>query len=60
MIAFFNERADVSVDGELQERPTFSGHERSALELNHVAVAVHSIKDALKLYRDALGRRGLT
>jgi methylmalonyl-CoA/ethylmalonyl-CoA epimerase len=25
------------------------------LELDHVAVAVHSIKDALKLYRDALG-----
>jgi methylmalonyl-CoA/ethylmalonyl-CoA epimerase len=25
------------------------------LELDHVAVAVHSIKDALRLYRDALG-----
>jgi methylmalonyl-CoA/ethylmalonyl-CoA epimerase len=25
------------------------------LELDHTAVAVHSIKDALKLYRDALG-----
>jgi methylmalonyl-CoA/ethylmalonyl-CoA epimerase len=25
------------------------------LELDHVAVAVHSIKEALKLYRDALG-----
>ena len=25
------------------------------LDLDHVAVAVHSIKDALKLYRDALG-----
>jgi methylmalonyl-CoA/ethylmalonyl-CoA epimerase len=28
---------------------------RVQLELDHVAVAVHSIKDALKLYRDALG-----
>ena len=27
----------------------------SALELDHTAVAVHSIKDALRLYRDALG-----
>jgi methylmalonyl-CoA/ethylmalonyl-CoA epimerase len=26
-----------------------------ALQLDHVAVAVHSIKDALRLYRDALG-----
>src|SRR5918999_4263777 len=25
------------------------------LELDHVAVAVHSIKDAVRLYRDALG-----
>lgn len=25
------------------------------LELDHVAVAVHSIKDAMRLYRDALG-----
>jgi methylmalonyl-CoA/ethylmalonyl-CoA epimerase len=25
------------------------------MELDHVAVAVHSIKDALRLYRDALG-----
>ena len=27
----------------------------SALKFDHVAVAVHSIKDALPLYRDALG-----
>ena len=27
----------------------------ASLELDHVAVAVHSIKDALRLYRDGLG-----
>ena len=38
--------------------PTESANARtptSRLELVHVAVAVHSIKDALRLYRDALG-----
>jgi methylmalonyl-CoA/ethylmalonyl-CoA epimerase len=32
-----------------------NGDSTPRLELDHVAVAVHSIKDALKLYRDALG-----
>jgi methylmalonyl-CoA/ethylmalonyl-CoA epimerase len=32
-----------------------TGAAPARLELDHVAVAVHSIKEALKLYRDALG-----
>jgi methylmalonyl-CoA/ethylmalonyl-CoA epimerase len=31
------------------------GHDKAGLRLDHVAVAVRSIKDALPLFRDALG-----
>ena len=38
--------------GQPEEMPVTEG---PALELDHVAVAVHSIREALKLYRDGLG-----